>query len=305
MSSIASDRDSHRINTRLRPLQKANEQEKIVKFLAGLEKQSKPFLVFVGFILIGIIGLIDYLTGAALGFSIFYVLPISLVTWVSSRRLGIIASLASAFVWLVADISAQFYPFPVIAFWNSLIRLAFFLIITFLLSSLKSSLELARTDGLTSAVNAPYFYEIVQMEINRIQRYQRPFTIAYIDLDNFKCVNDRLGHMVGDQVLITLVNAIRTIIRKSDFIARLGGDEFAMLFPETDQEAARIIFSKIQSEFVKVMQQRNWSITLSVGLLTCVVAPNTVNELMEMADKLMYSAKSDGKNSVKYFIYAG
>lgn len=78
-----------------------------------------------------------------------------------------------------------------------------------------------------------------------------------------------------------------------------------MLFPETDQEAARIIFSKIQSEFVKVMQQRNWSITLSVGLLTCVVAPNTVNELMEMADKLMYSAKSDGKNSVKYFIYAG
>ena len=305
MSSIASDRDSHRINTRLRPLQKANEQEKIVKFLAGLEKQSKPFLVFVGFILIGIIGLIDYLTGAALGFSIFYVLPISLVTWVSSRRLGIIASLASAFVWLVADISAQFYPFPVIPFWNSLIRLVFFLIITFLLSSLKSSLELARTDGLTSAVNARYFYEIVQMEINRIQRYQRPFTIAYIDLDNFKCVNDRLGHMVGDQVLITLVNAIRTIIRKSDFIARLGGDEFAMLFPETDQEAARIIFSKIQSEFVKVMQQRNWSITLSVGLLTCVVAPNTVNELMEMADKLMYSAKSDGKNSVKYFIYAG
>ena len=111
--------------------------------------------------------------------------------------------------------------------------------------------------------------------------------------------------MVGDQVLITLVNAIRTIIRKSDFIARLGGDEFAMLFPETDQEAARIIFSKIQSEFVKVMQQRNWSITLSVGLLTCVVAPNTVNELMEMAEELMYSAKSDGKNSVKYFIYSG
>ena len=98
----------------------------MVKFVASLEKQSKPLLVFVGFILIGIIGLIDYLSGAALGFSVFYVLPISLVTWVTSRRLGIIASLVSAFAWLVADISAQFLPFPVIAFWNSLIRLRFF-----------------------------------------------------------------------------------------------------------------------------------------------------------------------------------
>ena len=277
-----------------------------MNILANLEKQSRLLVVFSAFILIGAIGLIDYLTGTALGFSVFYVLPISMVTWVTNRQLGIIASLASAVIWFIADTRlAALSPISLIPLWNSFIRLAFFLIITFLLSSLKSSMELAHTDSLTSAVNSRYFYEVTQMEINRCQRNQRPFTIAYIDLDNFKAMNDEFGHLVGDQVLITLVNSITKVIRKSDFIARLGGDEFAVLFPETGSEAARIIFSKIQDVVEELMQQRNWSITFSVGILTCVVAPKTTHEVVEIADQLMYAAKAGGKNKVKYSIYAG
>jgi len=277
-----------------------------MKLLASLEKQSKTFLVFVGFILTGIIGFIDYLTGNDFGFSVFYVFPILLVTWFTNQRLGFIVSFASAIVWLIANIAAsQPYSFSFITFWNSFIRFAFFIIIVFLLSSLKSSLELAHADHLTSAINSRYFHEMAQMEMYRFERNQHPFTIAYIDLDNFKAVNDRFGHIVGDQVLITLVNSVTKVIRKSDFVARLGGDEFAVLFPETDQEAARIIFSKIQNNFVEAMQQKNWSITFSVGVLTCKVAPQTTGELIRMADELMYLAKSDGKNTVKYSIYDG
>jgi diguanylate cyclase (GGDEF)-like protein len=277
-----------------------------MKLLASLEKQNKTFLVFVGFIFIGIIGFIDYLTGNELGFSVFYVLPILLVTWFTNQRFGFIVSFASAIAWFIADRTAsQPYSFSLISFWNSFIRLAFFVIITFLLSSLKSSLELARTDHLTTAKNSRYFYELVQMEMNRSQRNQHPFTIAYIDLDNFKAVNDRFGHNVGDQVLIALVSSVSKVIRKSDFIARLGGDEFAVLFPETDQEAARIIFSKIQNTFVEVVQQKNWLVTASVGVLTCRIAPPTTDELIRMADELMYLAKSDGKNTVKYSTYDG
>lgn len=277
-----------------------------MNILASLEKQSKSTLVFAGFLLIGLIGLIDYSTGHDLAFSVFYVLPIFLITWFTNKWFGLVASIVSAIVWLVADItSGQSYSSLLIPFWNSFIRFAFFIIITLLLSSLKSSLQLAHTDHLTSAINSRYFYEIVQMEINRSQRNQHPFTVAYIDIDNFKAVNDQLGHIAGDHVLITIVNSIRNTIRQSDFIARLGGDEFAILFPETDQEAARIIFSKIQSDFMGVMRQKNWSITFSVGVLTCRVALPTPNELLRMADKLMYSAKSDGKNTVKYSIYAG
>lgn len=110
---------------------------------------------------------------------------------------------------------------------------------------------------------------------------------------------------MGDQVLVTLVSTIAKVIRKSDSIARLGGDEFAVLFPETDPEAAHVIFSKIHGALAEVMQQRNWSITFSVGILTCVFVPNTTHELVEMVDKLTYEAKADGKNKVKYSIYNG
>lgn len=282
-----------------------NPQKKTVKILASFEKQNKSLLVFEGFLLIGIIGFIDYFTGD-LGFSVFYVLPIFLITWFTNQRFGLVASFACAIIWLAADITTtQLSFFPFIQVWNSFIRLAFFIIITILLSSLKSSLELARTDHLTTAINSRYFYDLAQMEMNRSQRNQHPFTIAYIDLDNFKAVNDRFGHVEGDQVLIALVSSVSKVIRKSDFIARLGGDEFAVLFPETDQEAARIIFSKIQNSFAEAVQQKNWSVTFSVGILTCRVAPQTTDELIRIADELMYLAKSDGKNAVKYSTYVG
>lgn len=277
-----------------------------MNILASLEKQNKLLLFFEGLILIGIIGFVDYLTGHEFAFSVFYVLPILLVTWFTNQRVGIVMSASSAIAWLIADIAArQVDVFPLIPLWNSLVRLTFFLIITILLSSLKESLKWARTDHLTSAINSRYFYDILQMEIIRSQRNQHPFTIAYIDIDDFKAVNDQFGHVVGNQVLTTLVDSIRNIVRKSDFIARLGGDEFTILFPETDQEAAHIIFSKIQRDLMEIMRQKNWLITFSAGILTCKVAPHTTDEVIRIADELMYSAKSDGKNTVKYSIYSG
>jgi len=278
----------------------------MINLLAGLEKQSKTFIVFMGVVLIGIIGFIDYLTGNNFSFSVFYVLPIFLVTWFTNQQLGFLVSFASAIAWLIADIAAsESHAFPLILFWNSFIRLAFFTIIAFLLSSLNNSLRLAHTDHLTAAINSRYFYELVQMEMNRARRNHHPFTITYIDLDNFKAVNDHFGHVVGNQVLIAFVDSVSRVVRKTDFIARLGGDEFAILFPETNQEAAQTIFSKIQNSFMEVAQRKNWSITFSVGVLTCNVIPPTIDELIRMADKLMYLAKSDGKNTVKYSTYDG
>lgn len=281
-----------------------------MKILASLEKQSKSLLAFAGFVLIGIIGFIDYLTGHEYSFSVFYVLPISLITWVASQWLGLTASIVSAAVWLIADItSGQPHSHPFIPIWNTLIRLAFFVIITFLLSSLKSSLqrekELSHTDHLTAAANSRHFYEIAQIEINRFQRYQHPFTIAYIDIDNFKSVNDQFGHSKGDLILQTVASSVRKQVRKTDVVARLGGDEFVLFFPETDQESAQAIFTKIHSTLLDEMQKTNLSITFSIGVVTCKVAPPTIDELVKMADELMYSAKSDGKDKVKYSTYAG
>ncbi len=273
---------------------------------AWLEKQNKPLLVFLGMILICIIGVADYLSGSEFAFSVFYVLPIAMITWGTSRRWGLVSSLISAFVWLAAEsVTGQTYSSPLVPIWNSFIRLAFFAIIAVLLSSLKNSMELTRTDQLTTSINARYFYEILQMEIDRFQRSQRPFTIAYIDIDNFKSVNDRFGHPAGDQLLIQFANSIRKTIRKSDFIARLGGDEFALLFPETDQKSARIVFSKIQGVLREEMQLKKWPVTFSVGIITCKTAPETTDQLIKLADALMYAAKNDGRNTVRYSEYDG
>jgi len=281
-----------------------------VNFLANLEKQSQPSKILLGFALIGAIGILDFLTGYELAFSLFYVIPIFLATWLIGRRHGIMASLGSAFVWLGADVaSGHFYSHPLIPIWNTLIRLSFFVIIALLLSTSKSAMErekeFARTDYLTGAVNGRLFFELVQMEIDRLQRYEHPFTLVYVDLDNFKTVNDQFGHLTGDQVLRTVVNYAKKHLRKIDVIARLGGDEFALLLPETSQESARVALAKLQGGLLEEMQQNNWSITFSVGVLTCNAAPPKTDELVKMADELMYSVKRGNKNSIKYSTYPG
>ena len=281
-----------------------------MSYLAKLEKQNRIFLALLGFIIIGGIGIIDFLTGYEFAFSVFYVLPISLVTWLTSQRFGILASLTSAVVWLSADMATGHpYTYPLIPVWNSLIRFAFFVIITLLLCALKRALqresELARTDHLTGAVNLRYFYELAQMEIDRLQRYGHPFTLVYIDLDDFKSVNDQFGHATGDRVLYTVVSSIKTHMRKTDACARLGGDEFALLLPETDQEFARQAMSKIQGELLKEMGQNHWPVTFSIGVLTCQIASQSTDELVKMTDELMYRVKRDGKNGIKYATDAG
>lgn len=281
-----------------------------MKVLANFEQQNKAFLISVGFILIVVIGFVDYKTGYEYGFSIFYVLPISLITWLANQGFGSMASIVSAVVWFFADLSAgHTYSNPFIPIWNALIRLVFFILITFLLDSLKKSLrreqELSHTDYLTTAANSRYFYEIAQMEIDRFQRYRHPFTIAYVDVDNFKFVNDQFGHTTGDLVLKTVVSSLKKRARKTDLVARLGGDEFVLFFPETNQEAARVIIANIQETILAEMQKNNWPITFSIGVLTCNIAPHTTHELVKMADELMYSAKISGKNTAIYSMYEG
>jgi diguanylate cyclase (GGDEF)-like protein len=137
-------------------------------------------------------------------------------------------------------------------------------------------------------------------ELDRSRRYKRPFTLAYIDLDNFKIVNDSLGHGAGDEVLQTVVAVMREQIRRTDVVARLGGDEFALLLPETDLDAAHIAIEKIRSSLLLKMSERHWPVTASIGSLTCRDAQLSVDQLIKQADDLMYVAKSIGKNTASF-----
>ena len=278
-----------------------------MNFLENIEKQNKSFIIAIGYIIIGVLGIIDTLTGKELDFSLFYVIPILIVTWHTGLGPGIVFSLISALVWLLSDVLSGHVTLLSIYAWNTLIRLGFFLTIAFLLSRLLTVLEhereIAHTDYLTGALNSLFFYNVLQMEINRSLRYKNLFTIAYIDLDNIKTVNDEFGHATGDEVLCFFVNQIKNSLRKADVVARLGGDEFALLMPETTQKSAQVVLSKLQHNILAGMQKNNWPVTLSIGVLTCIDTPPTANEAIKKVDDLMYSVKKSSKNNIKYATY--
>jgi diguanylate cyclase (GGDEF)-like protein len=274
------------------------------------EKRGKPFWFTAGVTFVILLGSIDYFTGYEISFSLFYLIPIFMVVWFTDGRLGLLLSIGSALVWLIADYSAGlFYSHPSIYIWNTIIRIGFFSVVSILGSTLKKSYmlsqELARTDYVTGAISIRYLYELAQIEISRSQRNHRPFALAYIDLDDFKTINDRLGHSVGDRVLRAVTDSICAQIRPTDALARLGGDEFALLMPETDEVAVKMVINRLHSSLVREMLRNGWMVTFSVGVVICKEVPKTVDDLLKMADATMYSVKNAGKNGVSYRIYTG
>jgi len=280
-----------------------------MNIIAPLEKRSSLFWAKTGLIGVASVGVADFLTGREFSFSLFYLIPIVLVTWFSGRNLGLALSVISAITWLAADtLAGQSYSQPFIRYWNAVVRLGFFVTVTFLLPALKAierEKEVARLDDLTGAANRRHFFEVIQAEIDRSKRYKHPFTMIYMDLDEFKTVNDQWGHRIGDQLLCAIVDRAKSHLRKTDFLARMGGDEFVVLLPETDQKAAKITVSKIQFALLDEMQRHNWPVTFSIGVLTCLDAQITPDELIKRADDLMYSVKKTGKNSISYAVCAG
>jgi diguanylate cyclase (GGDEF)-like protein len=140
----------------------------------------------------------------------------------------------------------------------------------------------------------------MQMEIDRSKRYQHPLTIAFIDIDNFKSINDQFGHLAGDKVLETVASTMKQHLRKTDVVARVGGDEFAILLPEADTNVAQTAISKMQHGLINEMQINHWLVTFSIGVLTFTIPPVSVDEAINIADKLMYSVKNSGKNNISY-----
>ena len=177
--------------------------QRLLDALESAPRRSKPLLALGGIPVIAAISFVDYLTGYELAFSLFYLLPIAAVTWSVGRKTGIAASLLAAAAWGLADYAAgHVYAHIGILFWNTALRLGFFLATTLLLAALKDSLRqerrLSQLDPLTGAANGRRFLEILQAESERSGRYQRPFTLVYLDVDDFKQVNDRYGHNAGD-----------------------------------------------------------------------------------------------------------
>ncbi len=276
-----------------------------MKVLEFLHKQQKRYIVLAAIIIVLVLWTIDYITPPDLSFVVFYVFPVFLVAWFAEKEAGIVIALLSGIAWYTADVVATEPTSSLLAsVWNVFTKVGFFLIMNFTVSSLRVSLErereMARTDYLTQVANTRYFVEISDQEIKRAGRYQHPFTVAYLDIDDFKSINDRWGHSTGDELLSLIATTIRTNIRSTDAVARLGGDEFALLLPETGFDAAAIVVQKVQQSLLSAMGRKAWPVTFSIGVVTFRTPPDSVDGMLRVADAFMYSVKHSGKNRIKH-----
>jgi diguanylate cyclase (GGDEF)-like protein len=222
--------------------------------------------------------------------------------------MAILPFVQSIILWFLDDImGSRSYIHPFIPYWNLFAKIIFFAIFIYIISYLKLILDrekmLARIDYLTEIANKRYFYESAAKEINRANRYKYPFTVAYLDLDDFKRVNDLFGHGAGDNLLRLTAQALKNSVRVADTVARIGGDEFAILLPETDYESAQNVIQRVQREISSIMDKNSLPATLSIGMITCANPHCTLESLVMEADNLMYLAKREGKNKIRHEIY--
>ena len=267
-----------------------------------LRKQPRLLLVTIGLIFIAIAVLIDHLTGNDLSFFLFYLIPVCFFIWFTTRRLGIAISILCAVIWVAENISYRAHSG--VSYLNISMELVFFFLVTYLVCMLKEAMgineELSRIDALTGAMNRNAFYDFAGREISRLERYMRPFTIAYVDIDNFKIINYRFGHNTGDRLLRSVTDTIKKNLRKIDLISRFGGDEFTILLPETGAEAAQVVLSRIRNVLLNIMEKNEWPVTFTFGTVTFLKAPSSVEDMMKKVGSVMYSGKDSGMNTIEH-----
>ena len=262
-------------------------------------------LVGIGVLLIFISEFVDRITGDNLSFLLFYMVPVYFFVWFTTRRLGIFASIVCALIWAAENIvnRLNIYHTPVPYIKMSL-ELVFFFLVTYLMCMLKEAIgineELCRTDMLTGAISRGAFYDLANMEILRMGRYKRPFTVAYVDIDNFKIVNYRFGHGTGDEVLRSVADTIKKNLRKVDLVSRFGGDEFTILLPETGADGAQVVLSRIRNVLLNIMEANAWPVTFTFGTVTFLKSPSSVEEMMKKVGSVMYTGKDSGMNTIEH-----
>jgi len=280
----------------------------VLENIAGaLARRSRATILMTAFAFVAVIGMLDFLTGSELAFSIFYLLPIAAVAYSLGSRSSWPLSIASALTWIVADIEAGHqYSSAFIPIWNTGTRLGVFLIVAALISQLRilwqQSELLSHTDALTSVANSRAFTDLLHAEMERFRRYRHPFTLAYVDIDDFKQINDRYGHSGGDQALQAIAAALHEHTRATDTVARLGGDEFAVLLTETGELEALHVLSTLSQRVRESMSHSEANPTLSIGAITFYAVPPTVDLLIQQADTLMYTVKVDGKAGIAHHV---
>lgn len=192
-------------------------------------------------------------TDAEFAFASLVLLPVIVVAWFGGKRYGVFLAFIASIMWLMSDLTSnQQFSFSWIPWVNAFTRMTIYSFLAFLIALvhqlLGSERKQATHDFLTGLQNRRGFLEKGNAEVVRSKRYGHPLAVFFLDLDNFKSLNDTKGHDVGDEALRATARALQKSLRASDQIARLGGDEFAAILPEIDYDSAVETMRKVHTD---------------------------------------------------------
>ena len=252
---------------------------------------------------VAMVGIVDFLVGYEISVSLFYLAPVAIAAWYGGPRDGITLSGLACVSWYAADVvSGHPYSHPAIPVWNAAVRFGFFAVVAGLVcvyhDALRRQRQLLRTDPLTGLANRRAFGDALAHDLALARRRGSALSLAYLDLDDFKAVNDTAGHAEGDRVLRTAGEVLGRSFREADTVARLGGDEFAFLLPDTGPEGAAQVAGKLASELRQAFVAGEWPVDCSIGVVTFPHARVSMADALAAADRAMYEAKRGGKGMV-------
>lgn len=277
--------------------------------LPDVPENTKRLLVTAASLaIVLLIAWLDQVTPREIGFALFYLVPIALSAWYGGVGPAVVVATLAGASWLVADLGGRPDGSAVaISLWNAFTRCVIFVSEGVFIAILRRDREklrelalresiLARTDLNTGLANARAFLEHAESELKN----GRPLAILYIDLDNFKAFNDRLGHAAGDDILLEVARVLRESVNEEDLVARIGGDEFAVLLccEAGEAEARRVgdmLVERIR-EIASVYGDIRFGAT--VGIAMYREPPSSAEEFLRSADEAMYRGKALGKGRV-------
>jgi len=247
---------------------------------------------------------VDYATGIELRVFPLYFLPVLAVSLRVGRWPGLGTAAVCALAWELSNhLAGMRESRTAIGLANLALMAIAFGSVALLAAAqrewLRRERAISRTDGLTGLLNGRGFYEAAAVEVARSIRYRHPITLAYMDVDDFKGINDRFGHARGDAILVAIARALRRACRSTDLVARLGGDEFVILFPETGRDAAEAALVKLRSRVREAGSQDGSPVTASIGSVSFAKPSAEVEALVHAADRVMYTVKAGGKNALR------
>ena len=285
----------------------------------GLARTALALLIVA---LLAAVGRLDYVTGPWASFALLYVTPVLAAAWWLGRGPALLAGVTAGVAWFEAEALGQHGEPTAALIWNSVSRVVMLVAMASMvvriradrrrlkevnerLAELLTGAErLARTDPLTGLPNRRAFIEQVEAHLARARRSQKAVCLAYLDIDNFKNLNDHKGHPEGDEFLKRVAAAIKETVRAGDVAARLGGDEFAVLFSDPRQDAVEPLAVRLLQR-VRALGDRYPGLDLgaSVGMAWFEVPPDDSALLLQRADAAMYRAKGAGKH--RFAIWEG